>query len=130
MVPEISNKGEAARLAQLFYFMETFIALLTESRVKRLAELGNVAVTISIEGWENMTDWRRGDGVFQKIITAYHRLREAGILCGASMMATRKNHDQMTDDKYWDFISGLGVEYVWVFQYMPIGRDATFDLVL
>lgn len=118
-----------AKFNDCFFMVYTNGTLLTESRVKRLAELGNVAVTISIEGWENMTDWRRGDGVFQKIITAYHRLREAGILCGASMMATRKNHDQMTDDKYWDFISGLGVEYVWVFQYMPIGRDATFDLV-
>ena len=117
------------KFSDCYFMVYTNGTLLTESRVKRLAKLGNVAITISIEGWEDMTDWRRGEGVFQKIVTAYHRLREAGILCGASMMATRKNHDQLMSDDYWQFIQDLGVEYIWVFQYMPIGRDATFDLV-
>jgi MoaA/NifB/PqqE/SkfB family radical SAM enzyme len=117
------------KFSDCYFMVYTNGTLLSPSRVAKLAKLGNVAITISIEGWEEMTDWRRGDGVFQKILTAYQRLREAGILCGASMMATRKNHQQIMDDHYWEFISGLGVEYVWVFQYMPIGRDASFDLV-
>ncbi|WP_413730012.1 radical SAM protein [Sodalis sp. RH22] len=112
-----------------YFMVYTNGTLLTESRVKKLAKLGNVATTISIEGWEEMTDWRRGEGVFKKIVESYHRLHDEGLMCGASIMATRKNHDQLMNDDYWRFISELGVEYVWVFQYMPIGRDATFDLV-
>lgn len=32
-----------------------------------MAELGNSTLAISIEGFEEMTDWRRGKGVFDKI---------------------------------------------------------------
>jgi MoaA/NifB/PqqE/SkfB family radical SAM enzyme len=96
---------------------------------RRLGELGNVAVTISIEGWEDATDGRRGKGVFRKIVEAYRSLREVGVLYGASVMATRYNHEQLMGDAFWDFLSQQGVEYVWVFQYMPVGREASFDLV-
>jgi sulfatase maturation enzyme AslB (radical SAM superfamily) len=96
---------------------------------RRLGELGNVAVTISIEGWEDTTDTRRGHGVFRKIVEGYKSLRENGVLCGASVMATRQNHDQLMSDGFWDFLSEQGVEYVWIFQYMPVGRDANFDMV-
>lgn len=61
------------------YFMVfTNGTLLTESRVEKLAKLGNVAITISIEGFEEMTDWRRGEGVYKKIVAAYERLRRFG----------------------------------------------------
>lgn len=113
------------------YFMVfTNGTMLTESRVKKLAELGNVAVTISVEGFKDMTDWRRGEGTWDKIITAYERLERFGIMCGASIMATSQNHEQICGNVFWDFIiDTLGVKYAWIFQYMPMGRDATMDLV-
>ncbi|QWA12297.1 hypothetical protein GTU79_05960 [Sodalis ligni] len=63
------------KFSDCYFMVYTNGTLLTESRVKRLAKLGNVAITISIEGWEDMTDWRRG-GVFQRLsppITDYAR---------------------------------------------------------
>lgn len=113
------------------YFMVfTNGTMLTESRVEKLASLGNVSITISIEGFEEMTDWRRGEGTYKKILYAYERLNRNGVLCGASVMATSKNHDQICSTEFWEFlISELGVKYSWVFQYMPMGRDATMDLV-
>lgn len=113
------------------YFMVfTNGTMLTESRVEKLASLGNVSITISIEGFEEMTDWRRGDGTYKKILSAYDRLNKNGVLCGASVMATSKNHNQICSNEFWDFlIIELGIKYAWVFQYMPMGRDATMDLV-
>ncbi|MFM2482877.1 radical SAM protein [Celerinatantimonas sp. YJH-8] len=113
------------------YFMVfTNGTLLTESRVAKLAKLGNVAVTISVEGFEEMTDWRRGEGTYQKIKVAYERLNRMGVLSGASVMATRTNHEEITSEAFWDtLIDQFGIKYSWVFQYMPIGREATFDLV-
>lgn len=118
------------KFSDCYFMVFTNGTLLTESRVDKLAKLGNVAVTISIEGDELMTDWRRGEGTYQKIITAYERLNRRGVLCGASIMATSKNHDQIISHDFWDFmINDLGISYSWVFQYMPMGRDAAFDLV-
>ncbi|HBU6431893.1 TPA: radical SAM protein [Klebsiella oxytoca] len=113
------------------YFMVfTNGTMLTDSRIQKLAKLGNVSITISIEGFEEMTDWRRGDGTYKKIISAYDRLNKNGVLCGASVMATSKNHNQICSTEFWDFlINELGVKYSWVFQYMPMGRGATMELV-
>ncbi len=113
------------------YFMVfTNGTMLTESRVNKLAKLGNVAVTISVEGFEEMTDWRRGTGTWQKIQEACGRLTRAGVMHGASVMATSKNHAQICGNEFWDLIAEqLGMKYAWVFQYMPVGRDATMELV-
>ncbi len=118
------------RFNDCYFMVFTNGTLLTESRVKKLAELGNVAVTISMEGFEDMTDWRRGAGVYKKIQAAYERLNRFGVISGTSIMATRTNHEQIVDTKFWDYlIEQLGAKYAWVFQYMPVGRGATFDLV-
>ncbi|MFM2476286.1 radical SAM protein [Celerinatantimonas sp. MCCC 1A17872] len=113
-----------------YFMIFTNGTMLSESRVKKLAKLGNVAVTISVEGFQDMTDWRRGEGTYEKIVSAYKLLNQYGVLCGASIMATRTNHEQINGKPFWDYlIDELGAKYAWVFQYMPIGRDATFDLV-
>ncbi|EAQ6131748.1 radical SAM protein [Salmonella enterica] len=114
-----------------YYFMVfTNGTMLTESRVEKLARLGNIAITISVEGFEDMTDWRRGNGTWQKILQAYERLNRHGVMRGVSVMATSKNNEQICSTEFWDFmLENLGISYAWIFQYMPIGRDATMDLV-
>ncbi|PEH74443.1 radical SAM protein [Edwardsiella tarda] len=113
-----------------YFMIFTNGTMITESKAEKLASLGNVSITISIEGFEEMTDWRRGRGTYKKILYAYERLNRNGVLCGASVMATSKNHNQICSNEFWDFlIEKLGVKYSWVFQYMPMGRDATMDLV-
>lgn len=118
------------RFSDCYFMVYTNGTLLSENRVSKLAKLGNVAVTISVEGFEEVTDARRGAGTFAKLTAAYERLRRLGVPCGASVMATRANHEQIVSKAFWDYlVDELGVSYAWVFQYMPIGRDANFDLV-
>ena len=112
-----------------YFMIYTNGILLKEKRVKQLAELGNVAITISIEGGEEYTDWRRGEGVFKKTCETRKLLKEYGVLTGASVMATRDNHEDMMSNEFWKFLQDENVEYVWTFQYMPTGADADINLV-
>ncbi|PSV20319.1 radical SAM protein [Photobacterium kishitanii] len=112
-----------------YFMIYTNGTLLKENKVKKLAELGNVAITISIEGGEEYTDWRRGEGVFQKTCETRELLKQYGVLTGASLMATSENHAEIMSDEFWNFLVDENVEYVWTFQYMPTGADANFDLV-
>ena len=50
--------------------------LITDEVADRLVELGNVAPMISIEGTPEETDFRRGPGMYDKIIETYRRLRK------------------------------------------------------
>ena len=100
-----------------------------EGDVERLARLGNVLPCISVEGFEEETDRRRGKGHFKKIEKAMAKLREAGVPFGFSGTVTRENNDMMLSDELVDYYLGLGCRVGYYFQYMPIGREPVFDLV-
>ena len=103
--------------------------LITKEKAEKLAELGNATLAISVEGFEAETDWRRGRGVFAKIQKAWEYLREAGVIFGSSVTATKMNHDVLLKDEFWDFLKENGVSYAWVFQFMPVGMNPSMDLV-
>jgi MoaA/NifB/PqqE/SkfB family radical SAM enzyme len=96
--------------------------LITEDVAKRMGELGNITPAISLEGFEEETDARRGTGVFRKILAAFGYLRKHGVPFGVSVTPTARNWDVVTSDRFIDFcFDEQGAVYAWSFQYMPIG---------
>lgn len=111
------------KYSDIFFLFYTNGTLINKEKAKKLAELGNVTPSISIEGWEKETDERRGEGIFKKIIEATNNLKEVGVPFGLSITATSKNIGTLLDDKFYDFIfQELGASYMWMFQLMPIGQ--------
>jgi MoaA/NifB/PqqE/SkfB family radical SAM enzyme len=104
-------------------------ALLNDKNVGRLAKLGNVNLCISVEGFEEETDRRRGKGHFKKVMNAFECLRNAGVLFGFSATATRENNDLVVSDEFIEFYRTKGANFGWYFQYMPIGRSPNLDMV-
>lgn len=102
--------------------------LLTREIVDRLAELGNVAPMISIEGAKEHTDTRRGPGVYEKMIEAYAMMNEKGMAYGFSATYTNENADYIASDDFISRMVDLGCTFGWVFQYIPIGAkpDLTY----
>ncbi len=94
--------------------------------VKRV---GNLLLTISIEGNEETTDARRGKGTYQKVISAMEKLKARGIPFGASLCYTKANADVIASDEYADFLIDLGVIFAWYFTFVPVGADATNELM-
>lgn len=114
-----------------YFMVYTNGTLITPETARRLAWLGNVTPVLSVEGFEEETDARRGRGVYQKILQAFANLRQAGVPFGISATATRHNVDVLTSDEFVDFyFTEQGAIYGWMFQYMPIGRSFTLDLVV
>ncbi len=114
----------------MFFLMYTNGTLIDENIAKRMAELGNITPAISVEGLKKETEERRGRGVFEKILSAFENLREAGVPFGASVTATRKNIDILLTDEFYDFyFEEQGCSYMWIFHYMPIGRDYNISLM-
>lgn len=96
-----------------------------------IAEVGNITPAISVEGFEDETDGRRGGGTHQKVLQAFESLRKHGVPFGISATATRDNWDVITSDEFVDFcFVEQGAIYGWIFQYMPMGRDQNLDLVV
>lgn len=114
-----------------FFLMYTNGLLITKKVVQKIAQLGNLTPAVSIEGFEKETDARRGEGVFKKILYVMEHLKNGGIPFGISVTATKTNAKLITSDEFFDYyFEKLGVIYCWIFQYMPIGRGFTLDLMI
>ncbi len=114
-----------------YFMMYTNATLIDREAARRMAELGNLTPAISVEGWERETDERRGAGVFRKIQQAMENLREAGVPFGVSVTAMRHNAETVLADDFMDYyFRRQGAIYGWLFQYMPIGRSFTVDLMV
>ncbi|MDY6872795.1 MAG: radical SAM/SPASM domain-containing protein [Chloroflexota bacterium] len=113
------------------YFMfYTNGTLVDDEAAQRMAELGNIVPMISLEGWREQTDARRGEGIFDKACKALDRLYDAGVLYGVSLTPTRENADILMSEEFIDFIFfEKHAAVAWLFQYMPIGRSFTLDLM-
>jgi MoaA/NifB/PqqE/SkfB family radical SAM enzyme len=112
-----------------FFQIFTNGTLLTEPVVHEMAELGNVAPMLSIDGTPEFTDWRRGPGVHERVMSAMDRLGKAGVLFGYSATVTSKNWETLISDEFVDPIVEKGGSLGWHFLYMPIGRDPDIELM-
>jgi MoaA/NifB/PqqE/SkfB family radical SAM enzyme len=105
------------------------VTIAEKDHAEKLAALGNVLPCISLEGFEEETDKRRGKGHFKRIEKAMANLRRLGVPFGFSATATRENNDMLLSDKFIDYYTKLGCSVGYYFQYMPIGRSPSFELV-
>lgn len=101
--------------------------LIDRKAAQRFAELGNVTFAISLEGFEEETDARRGRGVFARIMRGMDNLREAGVIYGFSATYTRYNTDVLASDRFIDLMIEKGCAYGWLFTYVPVGGDADLE---
>ena len=114
-----------------YFLIFTNGTLINEEKAERMAELGNVTPAISVEGFEEQTDKRRGRGVYLRILKAFDNLRKVGVPFGISLTATKENAELLLSDQFIDFyFNQQGVIYGWIFQYMPIGCKFTLDLLI
>jgi len=104
--------------------------LLDQDLVDELAEVGNVAPMLSIEGTPEMTDLRRGPGVHRQVMEVMDRLGEAGVPYGYSVTVARNNWRILISDEFIDPLVEKGAMISWHFLYMPVGRDPSTAMML
>ncbi len=103
--------------------------LIDEEMAHKLAQVGNVAPAISVEGFKEHTEERRGPGVYEKIVRAMKALRDAGCVYGFSATVTRYNAEVLASDEFIDHYIDLGCYFGWFFMYIPIGRAPDVHLM-
>ncbi len=98
--------------------------------IERLQRCGNAYPAISVEGWEQETDARRGPGTYAKIMATMDALRQAGLAFGFSATATSRNVEAYLDEAFYDHMIAKGAVYGWFFLFVPVGQDSTLELMI
>ena len=104
--------------------------LIDDAFCQDLLQVGNFFVSVSIEGFEAANDGRRGEGHFEKAIHAMELMHSYKIPFGVSICYTSKNYLDVTSDEFLDMLIGKGCAFAWYFHYMPVGMNASTELLL
>ena len=103
--------------------------LVDDAFCEEMVRVGNLSLSISLEGFEEVNDARRGEGVFKKVLSAMDKLNAHGLIFGTAICYTSANLETVTSDEFLDMIIDKGCRYSWYFNYMPVGNDAVVSLI-
>lgn len=102
--------------------------LITDKMSRNISESKNVFPIISIEGDEQKTDTRRGEGVYSKVVRVFKRLKENKVLFGASVTLTRDNFEDVVNESFVSDLKEQGAKIIFYIEYIPCS-DNTDELV-
>lgn len=108
----------------------TNATLVTRELAQELAAVGNVVLAISVEGFSDANDFRRGEGSYAQVVEAMDWLREQGAAFGFSTCYHRQNTEEVASPEFVDAMIEKGCLFGWYFTYMPLGRLANTDLLV
>ena len=103
--------------------------LIDEEFCQEMLRVKNFVPAISLEGFEDANDGRRGDGVFQKVQHAMKLLKSHKLPFGISTCYTSRNFEDISSEAFYDMMIVSGALFVWYFHYMPVGNSAVPELM-
>jgi MoaA/NifB/PqqE/SkfB family radical SAM enzyme len=104
--------------------------LIDEAFADEMLRVKNFVPAISIEGFEEATDSRRGKGTYKKVIETMQLLKRKKLPYGISLCYTSTNTEVIGSDEYIDQMIAFGAKFAWLFTYMPVGADAVPELMV
>lgn len=102
-----------------FFLIVTNGTALTEKHFERLKHLANVAVIVSVEGGQEVTDARRGSLVYERGLKTLQRLNKIGTLTGISITINRLNYSYWMNPEHIDQFIAQGVRIGVFLEYIP-----------
>ena len=127
------RKADLIRICEMHPDCEFLVftngTLIDEDFCQEMLRVKNFVPAISLEGFEQANDGRRGEGVFGKVKDTMALLKSHKLPFGISTCYTSANYNDISSEEYFDMIIEAGALFVWFFHYMPVGNDAVPELL-
>ncbi|MBN1800013.1 MAG: radical SAM protein [Candidatus Lokiarchaeota archaeon] len=112
---------------RIFAFFTNGTMLKTKD-LKRLKKLHNAIIMVSIEGDQELTNQRRGHGVYEKAISLISSLNKNKIMSGVSITINKLNYRYWMQQKNLDDLISNGIKLAFFLEYVPVENDSTLML--
>jgi MoaA/NifB/PqqE/SkfB family radical SAM enzyme len=109
----------AAQVKEMIFPIFTNGTVISETYLDFFSKHLNLIPVLSLEGYEESTDDRRGQGVFNKVIRSMEQLRERKLFHGASITITTENLTTATSLSYVNLLKDLGCKIIFYVEYVP-----------
>lgn len=127
------RKADLIRICEMHpdceFLAFTNATLIDEAFCQEMLRVKNFVPAISLEGFEEANDSRRGAGDYQKVKQAMALLQQHKLPFGISTCYTSQNYQDVTSEAFFDEIIHSGALFVWFFHYMPVGNAAATALL-
>ena len=84
----------------------------------------NLVPIMSIEGKKDITDARRGEGIYDRLIKNMDELHERGLIFGASVTVTTENVKEVTSEEFLNELSERGCKAVIFVEFVPVTDES------
>ena len=84
----------------------------------------NLIPIMSIEGKKEITDARRGSGIYERLIKNMDELNKRGLIFGTSVTVTTENINEVTSDGFLDELSLRGCRAVIFVEFVPVTEES------
>ena len=115
----------AGRVKNILFPVFTNGTFIGDSYLELFERNRNLVPVISIEGDRNVTDSRRGEGVYEMLIKAMDEMNSRGIIYGASVTVTTENIAEVTSDEFLSSLRDRGCKLVLYVEFVPVTEEST-----
>jgi MoaA/NifB/PqqE/SkfB family radical SAM enzyme len=84
----------------------------------------NLIPIMSIEGKKDITDARRGEGIYDRLIKNMDELQKRGLIFGASVTVTTENVREVASEEFLGELSSRGCKAVIFVEFVPVTDDS------
>ena len=114
----------AAKKQNILFPIFTNGTFMDERYFELFGKSRNLLPILSIEGEKEITDARRGAGIFDKLIANMDELHRRGLMFGASVTVTTENIREVSSDTFLRRLSDRGCKAVIFVEFVPVTEDS------
>ena len=114
---------KASDFPEILFPIFTNGTMLDEDYLKLLDKHRNLVPILSIEGDEEVTDSRRGEGVYSKLVDSMELMKKNNIIFGASLTFTKDNLSTLLSDEYIEKLHDFGCKVIFFIEYVPVNGE-------
>jgi MoaA/NifB/PqqE/SkfB family radical SAM enzyme len=127
MKPEILNIIKD--YPEIIFMVFTNGLLVNDDLIARFKKQRNVVPLLSLEGYAEETDKRRGAGTYEAIMNTMKKMKKSNIFFGTSLTLTRANFEVLTCEPFIKGLASSGCKFFLFIEYTPT-CDGTENWVL
>ena len=114
----------AGKLQNILFPIFTNGTFMDERYFELFERCRNLIPVMSIEGDQTITDARRGEGIYNRLICNMEELQRRGLIFGASVTVTTQNIREITSDEFIKTLSDRGCKAIIFVEFVPVTDDS------
>lgn len=111
---------KAGKRQNILFPIFTNGTLIDDTYMKRLKKCRNLLPIFSIEGKEKQTDTRRGEGVYEKVLSAMEEMQKEKLIYGASVTVTKDNLEEVMSDEFVGKLQKCECKALFFVEFVPM----------